>query len=550
HQLKQQRCVRFEFVMGASLEACTGGCLDRLTLVLPEVSVSTGLLVLGHDPRFGTWHDISDTWLLALLEGLSCAAVPHIHRSLQAVPEVMDEEHGQGPRLARYGVKKAGNRGLMTVTSAAPAMLHGDIGAPCVPRRDTTAPLPRSPPLPLPLTHAESTATVATEATMALRSIALRQGSVTGPGHDGRSEVEGGVCSLRLPHSNGGRAGGRALASGKGGAGVEDVVVHALLEASLRRASLYASRHALLHVLGLAFDTLESWARVAAATDRRRAHEGSDTEADEAGVEGDAGGDSPGYGGRDTFGAQLLDERALCLVGSPGIAAIAATAASGPRVPSWSQSLRDSAVGGGGGGRNTLATKSTLPRDYQYNMWPHDVDDEPDVTARTAKSQLRGPEILYQYHSLPHYPAHHPHGRHGERRAPAGTPASRGSGDGAGAGAGAGGGPGDWLGVRLPAWLPLCCLTFRVGKAAAVVYTDMQGFNLPLFEAAIAPLEIQIKLSTLSDAGAATAADLASGAGTADPAAVVTTNSASADAGTQAPFARPSVPATQADQPA
>ncbi|GIL46445.1 hypothetical protein Vafri_3439, partial [Volvox africanus] len=558
-QLKQQRCVRIELVVGASLEACASGCLDRLTLVLPEVSVSTGLLLLNHDPQFGTWHDVSDTWRLALLEGLSCSAVPHIRRSLPVSLASLDEGQGQGPRLAGFGVNKAGSKGLMMATSGVPAMLHGitDNGAPRVPQNDTTASSPPSPSPPPPLARAESTATVATEATMALRSVALRQGSAAGLGHDGTSEVEDGVHSLRPPHSSDGMAGSgggktltAALAStSKGGAGFDDIVVHALLEASLRHASLYASRRALLHVLGLAFDTLESWARVAAATDRRRAQEGSDSETDEAGGDGDAGGDSPGYGDRNAFGAELLDERALCLVGSSGIAAIAATAASGPRVPSWSQTLRDAAVDVMGGGRNT---STTLPGDYQHGMWPHDVDDDHDITARTSKAQLRGPEVLYQYqyHNLPHYPAHHPHGRPGQHRAPGRTPASRASGDGAGAGAGAGGGPADWLGGSLPAWLPMCCVTFRVGTAAVVVYTDIQEFNLPLFEAAIAPLEVQIKLSALGDAGAATAANFASGAGTADAAVVATTNAASADAGAQAPFPRPSVPATQADLPA
>ncbi|GFR45600.1 hypothetical protein Agub_g6996 [Astrephomene gubernaculifera] len=166
-------------------------------------------------------------------------------------------------------------------------------------------------------------------------------------------------------------------------------------------------------------------------------------------------------------------------------------------------------VGDLAGGRAAAAGRSSVE-------WrPVGGDGGVPKPADEARGGGRCPAMLYHYHQYHYY--HHNHHNHQQhyhqhhhhhRATAAGGRARR-----EGTTATAGTGLADDVGKALPAWLPLCCLTLRVAKAAAVLYTDVQGYDLPLFEAAISPLEVQLKLNALGDA--AGAADDATGDSTA-----------------------------------
>ncbi|KXZ51516.1 hypothetical protein GPECTOR_12g479 [Gonium pectorale] len=274
--------------------------------------------------------------------------------------------------------------------------------------------------------------------------------------------------------------------------------VHALLEASVQHASLYASRRALLDLLALVHRTREHWSvgAGAARTQRRQrchhAHGGGSVGSDggSSAAGGDGGGDPEAAAAADEeYRAALLDPQGLRMAGGSGIAgAVMATTA-----VRASAAVKAAAIGHPGEAAREAAGDRSGPDGGSAGRLPY-------------------PAFMY------HYQYRHYHNHQDHAHLPAATAATRGRGgrsrrfsgttavgalEAHGAAPADGGGltERDGDGSPLPAWLGLCCLTLRVGKAAAVVYTDLQvkwgmrlGYDLPLFEAAISPLEAQIKI--------------------------------------------------------
>ncbi len=473
YQAAPPPCVRISCVVGASLESTPAGGLDRMTLALPEVCISTGELVLTHDPRVGTWHSVGHSWRLLLLEGLSCAAVPQVRSERKgssrgdgrgssgrsgggvggSSSSVSGEERespkaavapwgAEDSMVAAAGVHPAGlqQRGVSSggVLPASPAQgvdASGETAGQQAPLADATA------------AAAGMAAAAAVAAAVdhvhhrrSLNHTGSHVADQPAAGTPHRSSLYG------MPDSSGAETDGRATGTHSSQPAPGSIVVHALLEASVQHVSVYGARRALLALAQLAYGTQDHWAAVAAAKQQRRAA---------GGAVGDEEEDAEGATTDEDEGVPAGGAAAPALGPLVAAAGLAAAAAATP--------VRRGLGHPAGSGLERLQEEGA------------EVDEDAD--GEEAGRRRRGGDAVYQttYHvGLLGRSRRHswPAGATATAAvAAAGGTAPQGpsfSGEAGCVGAGAAGG------VLLPWWLPLCCLTIKVSKAAAVLYTDLQ----------------------------------------------------------------------------